>query len=179
MQNRQSTPDVPSHKPDRRWANRLSTVLFIASLLFGAAAVYLYVTEDDTGAPAPPTAEAGRNEYVTVMNALEAQDLSVDDGRFQGKADQLTPPGQVINVNDVQLFVFIYPGEPEDAIAAREADAEDLDPETVQITARQADRPLNEGQETRVFQASNIIVILVGGDEETVSEVEAAIESLP
>ena len=90
------------------------------------------------------------------------------------------PPGQTIEIGDNNLFVFIYPdSDPEAAVAAREADAADLDPDTLELRSRSAERPLNENQDSHIFQSSNVIVILVGGDEELVSTVQDAIESLP
>jgi hypothetical protein len=175
-----STPDAV--RPDRRWANRLSTILFIAAILFAAAAVYLYVMEDDTpSGPVAPTAEAGRNEFATVITSLKDAGLNdVDPGRYSAEANQLEQPGQTIEIGDDNLFVFIYPdADPEAAIAAREADAADLDPDTLELRSRQAERPLNEGEETHIFQTSNVIVILVGGDDELVTTVQDAIESLP
>ena len=177
----QTPPATPS-RPNRTWANRLSTILFIAAILFAAAAVYLYVAEDSSpDGPVAPTAEAGRNEFATVINALKDAGLEdVDPGRYTATADQLDQPGQVIEIGDVNAFVFIYPdADPAAAVAAREADAADLDPETLQLTARTADRPLNDGLETHAFESSNVIVVLAGGDEELVSTVRDAIESLP
>lgn len=176
------TPPVTSSRPNRTWANRLSTILFIAAILFAAAAVYLYFMEDSSpDGPVAPTAEAGRNEFATVINALKDAGLDdVDPGRYTATADQLDQPGQVIEIGDVNAFVFIYPdADPAAAVAAREADAADLDPETLQLTARTAERPLNEDMETHVFQSSNVIVVLAGGDEDLVGTVQDAIESLP
>ena len=169
-------------RPNRRWATRLSNILFIAAIFFAGTAVYLWVTEEDTpDGPVVPTAEAGRNEFATVINAFRDAGLeNVDPGRYSAEADQLEQPGQTIEIGDANAFVFIYPdADPEAAIAAREADAEDLDPETVVLESRQSERPLNEGQETHVFQASNVIVILVSDDADLVSTVEEAIDSLP
>lgn len=176
------TPSATSSRPNRSWAHRLSTILFIAAILFAAAAVYLYVTEDSTpDGPVAPTAEAGRNEFATVINALRDAGLDdVDPGRYTATASQLEQPGQVIEIGETNAFVFIYPdADPDAAVAAREADAADLDPETLELTARTAERPLNEDMETHVFEASNVIVVLAGGDEELVSTVRDAIESLP
>lgn len=182
MQTPPSTTSTTPARPNRTWAHRLSTILFIAAILFAAAAVYLFVTEDSTpDGPVVPTAEAGRNEFATVIEALRDAGLeNVDPGRYTATASQLQQPGQVIEIGDLNAFVFIYPdADPDAAIAAREADAADLDPETLELTARTAERPLNENEETHVFQSSNVIVVLVGGDEETVTTVQDAIESLP
>lgn len=186
MQKR-ARPDAPAagpqnSPPDRTWATRLSTILFIAAILFAAAAVYLFLTDDGgQDGPTAPMAESGRNEFATVINALRDAGLNdVEPGRYSAEANQLEQPGQTIEIGDHNAFVFIYPdANPEAAIAAREADAADLDPETLVLEARQAERPLNEGEETHVFQTSNVIVVLVGGDDELVSTVEDAIESLP
>lgn len=168
-------------RPDRRWANRLSTILFIAAILFAGAAVYLYFMEEETpGGPSVPTAEAGRNELAQVLAAVQDAGLDADYGRYSAEANQLEQPGQTIEIGDTNLFAFIYPNDDrEAAIEAREADAADLDPETLELRSRQAERPLNEGQETHIFQTSNVIVVLVGGDEELVAKVQDAIESLP
>lgn len=176
-------PSTPApRRPSRTWARRLSTILFVAAILFAAAAVYLFVTEDSTpNGPVPPTAAAGRNEFATVIEALRNAGLeNVDPGRYTATADQLEQPGQVIEIGDVNAFVFIYPdADPQAAVAAREADAADLDPATVKLTSRTAERPLNDGLETHVFQKSNVIVVLAGGDDALVSTVQNAIESLP
>ena len=169
-----------ARQPDRPWARRLSSLLFALALIFAALAIYLYIDERNNTGPDVPTPIPGENEYISVVEALRAQDLSVNDGRYSARADQLQPFGQVIEIGDLNLFVFIYrEGTPAESVAAREADAEDLDPETVQITSRQAERPLNEGQEVHIFQHSNIIAVLVGGDDATVQHVEDAINSLP
>lgn len=144
--------------------------------------MYLYFTEDSTpDGPVAPTAEAGRNEFATVINALKDAGLDdVDPGRYTASANQLDQPGQVIEIGDVNAFVFIYPdADPEAAVAAREADAADIDPATLELSARTAERPLNDGLDTHVFEASNVIVVLAGGDDDLVSTVENAIESLP
>lgn len=175
-------PSATPSRPNRSWAQRLSTILFIAAILFAAAAVYLYVTEDSTpDGPVVPTAEAGRNEFATVIKALEDAGLEdVQPGRYTATASQLEQPGQVIEIGETNAFVFIYPdADPDAAVAAREADAADLDPETLELTARTAERPLNEDMETHVFESSNVIVVVAGGEEDLVSTVQDAIESLP
>jgi hypothetical protein len=178
----QTPPMHDASRPSRAWANRLSTVLFIAAILLAGVAAYLYFVEDSSPeGPVAPTAEAGRNEFATVINALKDAGLNdVDPGRYSAEANQLDQPGQTIEIGDNNLFVFIYPdSDPEAAVAAREADAADLDPSTLELRSRSAERPLNEDQDSHIFQSSNVIVILVGGDEELVSTVQDAIESLP
>lgn len=178
----QTPPPHDAPRPSRTWANRLSTVLFAAAILFAGLAVYLYFTEESSPqGPSVPTPESGRNGFANVIEALRDAGLEdVDPGRYTATADQLEQPGQVIEIGETNLFVFIYPdADPQAAVAAREADAADLDPETLVLTARQAERPLNENEESHVFQASNVIVVLVGGDDELVTMVQDAIDTLP
>jgi len=178
----QTPPTSTASRPSRTWANRLSTVLFAAAILFAGLAVYLYFTEESSPqGPAVPTPASGRNEFANVIQALRDAGLEdVDPGRYSAEANQLEQPGQTVEIGETSLFVFIYPdADPQAAVAAREADAADLDPETLVLTSRQAERPLNEGEESHIFQTSNVIVILVGGDDDLVATVQGAIESLP
>jgi hypothetical protein len=178
----QTSPPHDAPRPSRTWANRLSTVLFAAAIIFAGLAVYLYFTEESSPqGPTVPTPESGRNEFANVVEALRDAGLeNVDPGRYTATANQLEQPGQVIEIGDINAFVFIYPdADPDAAVASREADAADLDAGTLVLTSRQAERPLNEGEDTHIFQKSNVIVILVGGDDELVTTVEDAINSLP
>lgn len=170
-----------SRPTERRWAHLLSTVLFIAAIAFAAAAVYLYLTEDDSpGGPARPAAEAGRNEFAHIVGGLNDAGLEAKPGRYSAEANQLTQPGQTIEVSGQNLFVFIYPdAEGAAAVADRETDAADLDPATLELVSRSAERPLNDGEELHIFQNSNVIAILVGGDEDLVQSVQDVIEALP
>lgn len=174
-------PTVNAQPPTRRWAHLLSTVLFIAAIAFAAAAVYLYMTQDDSpSGPERPPAEVGRNEFAHVVGGLNDAGLDAQPGRYSAEANQLEQPGQTIEVGDHNLFVFIYPdASGEVAVADRQADAADLDPDTIELRSRSAERPLNEGEEVHIFEGSNVIAILVGGDDELVDTVRDVIESLP
>lgn len=165
----------------RRWPHLLSTLLFIAAIGFAAAAVYLYIDGQNTPAgPERPTAQPGRNEFASVVGGLNEAGLKAQPGRYSAEANQLTQPGQTIEVGDHNLFVFIYPdASGEQAIADRKADAADLDPDTLILKSRSAERPLNEGEEVHVFEGSNVIGILVGGDDDLAATVGEVIESLP
>ena len=179
------TTSTPSRSPApaaRRGAHLLSTLLFLAAIGFAGAAVYLYVTGDagSDGPPPPPTAAPGRNEAATVMQALRDAGLEAEYGRYTATANQLDPPGQAVEIGDAHLYVFIYVDQSGPAaIAAREDDTADLDPQTLTLESRSARRPLTEGQEVHVFEASNIVGILVGGDDELVDRVGQAFASLP
>lgn len=171
----------PNRPSGRRWPHLLSTILFIAAIGFAVAAVYLYIEGENTpSAPERPTTQPGRNEFASVVDELNDAGLTANPGRYTATANQLDQPGQTIEVNDHNLFVFIYPDADGDrAIADREADASDLDADTVVLTSRSAERPLNEGEEVHIFQGSNVIAVLVGGDDELVQTVGDVIASLP
>jgi len=166
----------------RRGASLLSTLLFIAAIAFAAAAAYLYFADEggSDGPPPPPSAEAGRNEAANVMEGLKAAGLKPEYGRFTATANQLRPPGQAIDLGDASLYIFIYVDEDgAAAIADREADAADLDPATLTLESRSAERPLIGGDEVRAYQGSNIVGVLVGGDDALANKVQGVIESLP
>ena len=177
-----SDPSLQSSSlPARRWPHLLSTILFIAAIAFAGAAVYLYLNEDASpSGPARPAAEPGRNEFAHVVGGLNDAGLHAQPGRYSAEANQLTQPGQTIEVDGQNLFVFIYPdASGPAAVADREADAADLDPETLVLTSRSAKRPLSEGEDLHIFQGSNVVAILVGGDETLISAVGDVIASLP
>lgn len=180
-----TTSDSSLHatpRPRRRGAHLLSTLLFIAAIGFAGAAVYLYVTEDEAadGPPPPAAAEPGRNEAANVMAGLKEAGLEPKYGRYSVETDQLSQPGQTIELGEHNFFIFIYPdADGQAAIAAREADAADVDPATMTLQSRSAERPLGEGEELHVFQGSNIVGVLVGGDDDLVQKVQDVIESLP
>lgn len=170
----------PTNAPRRGRAHLLSNLLFIAAIAFAAAAVYLYLNEDSGSGPARPAADAGRNEFHHVVEGLQDAGLEAQPGRYSAEANQLDQPGQTIEVEGQNLFVFIYVDADGDVAAAdREADAADLDPATLEITSRSAERPLSEGEELHISQGSNVIGILVGGDEDLAQTVSDVIESLP
>ncbi len=172
-----------STSPNRKRALALSNILFALMLVAAGVVAYLYFVEDAffQEGPRPPACEEGRNEFICVIYALREQDLDrVEPGRYTASANQLTQPGQVIEINELNAFLFIYPeGSAEEARAAREADAADLDPETLEITARISDRPLNEGQEIHIYQHGSYILVVVGGSDEELAKIEAAMQSLP
>lgn len=172
-----------STPPNRKRAIALSNALFILMVVAAAVVAYLYFIDDrffNEGPEAPPC-EAGRNELVCVVHALKAQEFNhVDFGRYTVTANQLTQPGQVIQINDMTGFLFVYPAATADeGIAAREADGADVDPATLEITARTAERPIGDGDTVHVVQHSNVIFVLVGGTDDDAAKVQAALESLP
>lgn len=175
------TSTQESRPAGRRWPHLLSTVLFIAAIVFAGAAVYLFIDGQNTpSGPERPTAEPGRNEFASVVGGLNDAGLKAEPGRYSAEVNQLEQPGQTIEIGDDNLFVFIYPdASGDDAVADREADAANLDPDTLELTSRSAERPLNEDEEVHIFQGSNVIAILVGGDEDLQQTVGDVITSLP
>lgn len=169
--------------PNRNRALVLSNILFALMIVAAGVVAYLYFVDDRffQEGPNPPACEEGRNELICVVTALKDQDLeNVELGRYTASANQLSQPGQVIEIGEVNAFLFIYPGgTADDAIAAREAESAKLDPATLEITARISERPLNEGEEIHVYEQSNFILIVVGGSEEDLAKVQSAVDSLP
>lgn len=169
--------------PNRSRALALSNILFALMLVAAGVVAYLYFVDDRffQEGPEPPACEQGRNELICVVQALKAQDLErVEPGRYTASANQLSQPGQVIEINEINAFLFVYPDATGDeAVAAREADGADLDVETLQITARISERPLNEGEEITVIQQSNVILIVVGGSDDELAAINAAMDTLP
>lgn len=174
---------MSNRPPNRNRAIMLSNILFALTFVAAAVVVYLYFFDNRifTSGPEAPACETGRNELVCVVNALKDQDFDrVEFGRYTASADQLSQPGQVIEINDLNGFLFVYPAATGDqGVADREADGATLDASTVVITSRTSDRPLNDGEDVYVVQHSNIIFVLVGGSEEENAMVQEAIESLP
>ena len=84
----------------------------------------------------------------------------------------LNAPGQGVLIDGSPGFIFLYPDE-----ASATADAAGADPDAI-VPARLAGTPAPEGAR-RLTQGSNVIVLLVGGSEETWQKVEAAVASLP
>lgn len=169
--------------PNRKRPLALSNILFGLMIIAAGVVAYLYFFEDQffQDGPEAPVCEEGHNELICVVNALKAQDLeNVELGRYTASTNQLSQPGQVIEIGETNAFLFIYPGgTAEDAIALREADSARLDPATLQITARVSERPLNEGEDVHVYEHSNFILVVVGGTEDDLAKVEAAVDTLP
>lgn len=169
--------------PNRNRAVMLSNVLFALTIIAAAVVVYLYFFDDRffTDGPEAPACDTNSSELACVVAALREQDFDhVDYGRYTASADQLSQPGQVVEIDDMNGFVFVYPAaSPEEGIAMREADGANLDPDSLVITARISERPLNEGEDIFVVQHSNIIFILIGGTAEDHAKVQEAVQSLP
>jgi hypothetical protein len=172
--------DQASDRAKRRRNRNLGSTLIFAALavVLVAIAVVYQQENDDPPATAPIPSVAGHNELINVQQALEQQELSVEIGQGTGSARDagVTQPGQILTIGDATVYVFIF----EDP-AQREAVSAGLDPATLVVTTPSG-RPLagpgSENPEIRVAQQSNIIAVLVGGDEALATKFEAAIGGL-
>ena len=155
-----------------RRGNLASNLFALAALVFGILAVALFIRDSRGGVPPVPTAVPGGNQIANVTDALEAQGLEVESPpRLFIPRGALQAPGQGVEIDGTPGFIFLYP----DMEAAR-ADADGTDPDSV-VPERLAGTPAPAG-ERRLTQGSNVVVLLVGGSEETWQKVETAVASL-
>jgi len=170
-------------RESRRGAQILSAILFLAAIGFAAAGIYIYYFKDEEKPqePAIPTTTPGRIELADVVRALEAAGLDADYGRSPPTADssQIDRPGQHVLVEGQSVFIFAFPVTDADSgRVARETAAADLDPETMSLATRRG-QAIGDGETLRIFQGSNVIAVLVGGDDDLAADVQGVIESLP
>ena len=161
-------------RKSRARSNLLSTIFAVAAVLFAVLAVVLYVRDSNRGGVAPvPTAAPGGNQIVNVTDALRAQGLSIEQPpRLFVPAGALSVPGQGVLIDGSPGFIFLFP----DAAAAQSA-AQSTVPDRI-VPERLAGTPAPSG-ERRLAQGSNVIVVLVGGSEETWQKVQDAMSRLP
>ncbi len=170
--------DAEPEKPEppkptaRKRSNALSNVFAVAAVAFAILAAVLYFRQGSGVAPVP-TAAPGGNQIVNVTGALKAQGLDVQQppGLFV-PVGALQAPGQGVEIDGHPGFIFLYP----DAETAR-ADVEGVDPDSI-VPELLRGTPTPEG-ERRAVMGSNVVVLLIGGDEETWQKVQAAVASLP
>gem|GEM_PF-3489628 len=175
--------DMSHHtsRPRRsRVAQILSTILFVAAIAFAGTAIYLWYTEDeDEGPGPPPTAVTGEAELANVLAVLQDANENWDYGRTSARTDQIDPPCQLLKLGDVNLCAFFFGGEsPEQRIDDREQAAGTLDLESM-VIATTSGRVLSEGKTLHMAQASNVITILMGGDDELANQVADSLANLP
>ncbi|MFT4041490.1 MAG: hypothetical protein QM692_25120 [Thermomicrobiales bacterium] len=151
--------------------NTLSNILAVVAVVFALLAVVLYLRPNQGIAPIP-TAAPGANELINVVQALKAQDLNATQpqGLFV-PAGALSVPGQGLEINGSPAFVFLFP----DAGAAQGA-ALTGDPAAI-VPAALRGTPTPEG-ERRLTANSNVVLVMIGGDDATWQKVEAAIAGL-
>jgi hypothetical protein len=159
----------------RRIQSLVSTLLLIISAVLLVAVAVLYIQdrrEDDT--PPPPTAIPGHNQAIDVLNSLRSQDLDAEFGD-QGsdvRSEMLERPGQTIELPDGRAYVFIYQDFDARDDATLDVLAEDVDLVDV------AGDPIDVA-DANLFTNSNVAVLLVASDPETIEKVEQAVNELP
>lgn len=165
-----------TRSPRRNGPQVLSTLLFVAAIGFAAATVYIWYMDDanESDEPSVPTVEAGRYELVNVLNALEDGGLEADFGRSPATAstDQLGQPGQNLQVEDTNVYIFFF----SDADAREEAFA-GVDPATMTMTTPSGN-DVSNGEPLSAYQGANVIAVLIGGDEDVQAQVRDVIERL-
>jgi len=163
-------------RPSKGRGSSLLTLLFGAlAVVLAAAAIVLWLRDRDGAGrdePPVPTAAAGENEFIHVVQALEAEGLETVIVQGGLPAGELGAPGQRLDVNGVPLYVFLYP----DAAAAATPAAR-LDPATALPAANARGTPVAT-EPPHLAHGSNVIVALVGGDDELRARVDAAIARL-
>jgi hypothetical protein len=158
----------------RKAQSILSTVLLVASLVLLATVAVLYVRDrNDGGDPKPPTAVPGHNEAIDVLNAIEAEGL---DAEFGGpgtdvRSRMLEGAGQTIELDAGTVYAFIYTDESQQDDVTLDVLAEDVD--IVDVSGNALDVT-----DAHLFTNSNVAVLLVSSDEETIEGVEAAVAAL-
>jgi hypothetical protein len=153
--------------------NNLASNLFaLAAVVFGVLALIFYLRNPGGGIAPVPTAAPGGNQIVNVTDALRAQGLDVQQprGLFVPRGE-LDVPGQGIQIDGAPAFIFLYPDEAAAQAAAASADPNDVVPPRLMGT------PTPAG-ERRMTQGSNVILLVIGGSEETWQKVETAVASL-
>lgn len=173
-------------KPRRnRTAQILSSILFIAAIGFAAGAGYVWYTDEESPAAPrtpPPAENAAQIDLAQVLRVLTDTNDDWDYGRnpVAAHANQLSAPGQHLKLGDVSLFVFIFTGPSgEERVAAREAASEQMNLETMELTTTSGDVINANGEQLYMAEGSNVITILVGGDQELADQVADAIAELP
>lgn len=175
-----------SARPRRsRTAQLLSTLLFVVAVGFAAAALWLMINDDSpTGPEGPAPAQSVEQiDLAQVLAVLKTGNGDWDYSRnpASARSDQLDMPGQVLKLDDDRLlFVFIFTGaSAEDRVAAAEQAAADVDLDTMTLKTT-SDTVLNDdGQPLYMAHHSNVIAILLGGDEALAGEVQHALDQLP
>jgi hypothetical protein len=160
-------------KQPRSWRIYLSWALFaLSAALFVAVALTWYRDRDDGPQTAPIPVTPGHNEAINVKRALEDEDLTVEFGRGGGRAEELTPVGQLFTVDGAELYVFLYPG-----VSEREEETSGLALDALEVLNTRGTP--TAGGPPRVYVASNVVALLYGASDEVAGKVQSAIEGLP
>ncbi|MER3437174.1 MAG: hypothetical protein C4346_06045 [Chloroflexota bacterium] len=142
-------------------------------MLFIVVAV-LYVRDrfQEEPTPPPPPSEPGHAQLVNVVQALREQGLKAEYARQGVRIPELTAAGQGLVVNGTPLYVFLF----EDP-ASREAEVSDLDLTNLTLLSTLG-TPVARGP-LHTTEGSNVFAVLVGGSDDVIAKVDAAIMGLP
>ena len=156
--------------------------MFLTAIGFALIAVYLYwnETNNDVADPTPPAADPGLYTLAQVKTAFDEQDLTTEFGRDTADTEQIPGiRGQPITVNGADVYVFVFSGDdgPSSVTLAEEAFAT-TDEATIALVRRSTDE-IGADLPKRIVQGSNIIAVMVGGEDDDFEKVQAAIEGLP
>lgn len=165
--------EQPESRTPKRRRNTVSNLFAVAAVVFGILAVVLYLRDSRGGVAPVPTAAPGHNQIVNVTTALKQEGLQVEQppGQFI-PVGELAVPGQGIEINGHPGFVFLFADT-----AAAQAAVEDIDVDRL-APDRIAGTPAPEGQRF-LAQASNVLLLLIGADDETWEAVQRALGTLP
>lgn len=151
-------------------------MLIVASLAVAVVAGVLAVQDwrENADERPRPTSPPGSQELIDVLDAIEAQDLAADSVPRGVASELLGVPGQGLEVEGNQAYVFVFP-----SVEAREnrTDAAIAEPEAVLPQRTPFGTPIVT-DEVHIATGSNIIVALVGGSPEVVEKVTRAVEGL-
>jgi len=158
----------------------LSSVFFLACAAVLVAIAYLYVQDqrepDPPERPPRPTAQAGDNELIDVIEALRAEGLTVEIARQNGKSPDLSPPGQALAIGDARGYVFIYPGV--EGVANREEEFGALDQDAFALLTTRGTPIVADPTTAHFAAASNVLLVLDGASADAIAKADAAVEAL-
>jgi hypothetical protein len=149
-------------------------LMLVSVALLVVVAVLFFRDRNQSSEPVPPTAVPGRNQAIDVLNALRANDLDAEFGT-QGsdvRSAMLERPGQTVELPDGTVYIFIYPdfGARDDAtldVLIEDVDLTDVGGNEIELT-----------DDAYLFTNSNVAVVVISPDTETVGKVEEAVASL-
>ena len=158
--------------PGAQRARLLSTILYVVSAVLIVVVIVLYFRDrGDKPQVAPtPASIPGKNELINVIDAFQAQGLTAKVTRGGARVDELTPPGQALDVGGKAVYVFVYT-TPDDRVS----DSDGVDLTNLTLTA--LGTPIPPGQ-LHAVAGSNIIAVLVGGDASLAAKIDAGVKAL-
>lgn len=173
----------PPAKRKSRGSHILSTLLFLTAIGFAAVAGYLYWEEQqqDQNDPTPPAAEPGRWELAQVRSAFDQAGFETEVGRTNGHTDQMEGvPGQALTLDGTEIYIFIFSPsiDSHDPVAMAEAAYSGIDESTLFLQRQSSGAIISEGEPLSVFHGSNIVAIMVGGDDDDIERARSTIEGL-